>query len=337
VKKTKTWGYNNSILGQTIVYPTGKHIHVTLQNHLPELTTFRWHGLIVTGPYVDGGCHAPVYPGEEKQIDFTLDQPAATTWLHAHPRPSTAEQVWHGLATMVLVTDKYTDKLSIPHNYGVDDIPIVLQDRRFHEKNQLDYRADYNPDGVTGPTPMINGTVNPYFDVTTQKLRLRILDGANRREWRLHLSDDLPFPQIAGDSSLLPHPVKMTKLMLTCVERAEIVIDCKDYQDGDTVTLFTDDTPLVKFRIHKYAEDKSVISDDLFEVKAPEVDPKTPIRKVLMSGMDEGVEIDGKKFQMGRIDAPLRPLDKHSIGMSLTAMTVNTAWFIHFICTVRNS
>lgn len=301
--KTKTWGYNNSILGKTIVYPAGKHIHVTLQNHLPELTTFHWHGLLVTGPYVDGGCHAPVYPGEAKQIDFTLNQPAATTWLHAHPCPSTAEQVWHGLATMVLVTDKHSSELNIPNNYGVDDIPVVLQDRIFHENNQLDYHADYNPDGVTGPTAMINGTVNPYFDVTTQKLRLRLLDGANRREWRLHLSDDLQFTQIAGDESLLPHPIKMTHLMITCAERQEIVIDFEGYHEGDEVTLFSDDTPLLKFRIHKFAKDDSVIPEDLFTVKAPTVDPQTPVRKVVMSGMDEGVEIDGKKFQMQRIDA----------------------------------
>lgn len=301
--KTKTWGYNNSILGQTIVYPAGKHVHVTLQNHLPELTTFHWHGLIVTGPYIDGGCHAPVYPGEEKKIDFTLEQPAATTWLHAHPCPSTAEQVWHGLATMVLVTDEHIKNLPIPQNYGVDDIPVVLQDRRFHENNQLNYRQDYDPDGVMGPTPMINGTVNPYFDVTTQKLRLRLLDGSNRREWRLHLTDDLPFTQIAGDSSLLPHPVKMTHLMMTCAERAEVIIDFKDYKEGDVVTLYSDDTPLIKFKIHQFAKDDSVLPNDLFEVKAPEVDPKTPVRKVVMSGMDESVAIDGKKFQMDRIDA----------------------------------
>ncbi|MDN5951811.1 MAG: multicopper oxidase domain-containing protein, partial [Loigolactobacillus coryniformis] len=82
--KTKTWGYNNSVLGQTIVFEKGKHIHVTLKNELPELTTFHWHGLNVIGPYVDGGCHAPVYPGKSSQIDFTLDHPAATVWLHAH-------------------------------------------------------------------------------------------------------------------------------------------------------------------------------------------------------------------------------------------------------------
>ncbi|MFD1432138.1 multicopper oxidase family protein [Lacticaseibacillus yichunensis] len=301
--KTKTWGYNASVLGQTIVFPVGKHIHVHLQNHLKELTTFHWHGLAVTGPYVDGGCHAPVYPGESSDIDFTLDQPAATTWLHAHPCPSTAEQVWHGLATLALVTDDHINSLPLPHDYGVNDIPLVLQDRRFHENNQWDYRADYDPDGVQGPTALINGTVNPYFDVTTQKLRLRILDGANRREWRLHFSDDLPFTQISGDSSLLAHPVTLTHLMMTCAERAEVIVDFKDYKEGDTVTLFSDDVPIVSFRIHAFAPDDTALPADLLDVQAPLPDPVMPVRKVVMSGMDEAVAIDGKKFNMQRIDA----------------------------------
>lgn len=119
-EKTKTWGYNNSINGKTIVFPVGKRIHVTLKNRLPEITIFHWHGLNVSGPIVDGGCHAPIYPGEDKQIEFTLNQPASTNWLHAHPCPATAEQVYNGLATMVYVTDKHEANLNLPHNYGVD-------------------------------------------------------------------------------------------------------------------------------------------------------------------------------------------------------------------------
>lgn len=301
--KTKTWGYGTSVLGQTIVYQVGKHNHVTLQNQLPELTTFHWHGLGVTGPYVDGGCHAPVYPGESKTIDFTLNQPGATTWLHPHPCPSTAEQVWRGLAAMVIVKDDSENGLNLPHDYGVDDIPVILQDRFFEDDNQWDYRKRYDPDGIQGPTPVINGTVNPVFDVTTQKIRLRILDGANRREWRLHFSDDLPFVQVAGDSSLLPHPVTMTHLMITCAERAEIVLDFKDYQAYDTVTLFTDDTPLIQFKIHEFSANHTTIPERLYTIHTPEVDSNTAIRKIVMSGMDEMVMLDGKKFEMERIDA----------------------------------
>lgn len=303
-EKTKTWGYNNSILGQTIVYPNNKAIHVKLKNSLPELTTFHWHGLNVSGPIVDGGCHAPVYPGETKEIEFTLHQPASTDWLHAHPCPATAQQVYNGLAAMVIVQDEHEASLDLPHHYGIDDVPVILQDRTYHEGNQLDYRADYDPDGVQGPTPLINGTVNAYFDVTAPKIRLRLLDGANRREWRLHFDQNLPFYQIAGDASLLPEPVAFTKLMMTCAERAEIVVDFSSFKPGDKVKLYSDDTPILEFRIQEFTHDfQSKIPEKLLTIEPPKVDPKTPIRKIVMSGMDESVMIDGKKFEMSRIDA----------------------------------
>ncbi len=150
------------------------------------MTTFHWHGLEIPGPIEDGGCHAPVYPGEARDVTFKIIQPAATAWLHAHPCPETAYQVWQGLATMAIIHDQEEASLPLPHTYGVDDLPLILQDRNFHAGNQFDYRADYDPDGVQGDTAVINATVNPYFDVTTQRLRLRILNGSNRREYRLH-------------------------------------------------------------------------------------------------------------------------------------------------------
>lgn len=308
-EKTKTWGYTgSSYLGQTIVFENGKNIHIDLKNELPELTTFHWHGLNVSGPVTDGGCHAPVYPGETNHIDFTANQPAATLWLHAHPCPSTATQVWKGLATMVLIKDDVEAKLPLPRNYGVDDIPVVLQDRKFHEHNQFDYRTDYDPDGVQGPVPVINGTINPYFDVTTQKLRLRLLDGANRREWRLHFSDDLTFAEIGTDGGLLPEPVYLKKLMLTAAERAEIVVDFSDYQAGDTVILYSDDTPVVTFIIHDFKRTDAQLPEHLVDIADPDITPGTKVHKVTLDGMDEEVALNGKKFDMQRID------DKQKVG-----------------------
>ena len=310
--KTKTWGYNAPLLGKTVIFKKGKTIHMHLVNQLTEVTTFHWHGLAMPGPIEDGGCHAPVYPGESRDITFKINQPATMVWLHAHPCPSTAEQVWHGLAAAAIVQDDHEAALPLPRNYGVDDIPVILQDRRFHEDNQWDYHADYDPDGVMGPTPMINGTINPYFDVTTQKVRLRFLDGANRREWRLHFSDDLPFTQIAGDLSLLPHPVKMNKLMITAAERQEIVVDFGNYQPGDEVILYSDDTPLIHFRIHQFTPDNTKIPNQLFTTPDPAVDPDLGIHYVTLDGCDESVAMNGKKFKMDRIDYEM-PMNKVQI------------------------
>ncbi|BDR61049.1 multicopper oxidase family protein [Lactobacillus xylocopicola] len=298
-KKTHTWGYNFPVLGKTMVLKTGQHVHVTLKNSLPELTTYHWHGMEVPGPGADGACHSPVYPGEEKHIDFTVDQPAALTWLHAHPCPSTAEHVWMGLAMGVVITDDNEAKLPIPKTYGKDEFPIILQDRIFHEDNQFNYKADYNPMGIFGEVPVINAVVKPYVDVTTQKVRLLFLGGSNRREWRLHFTDDLVMTQIAGDDSFLEHPVKATKLLIAPGERQQVVVDFGNYQEGDVVNLYTDDFKLVEFRIHKYEKDDSVIPDTLFTPHDPEVNPEAEVRKVTM---DNHNMINNRLFAMDRID-----------------------------------
>lgn len=301
-KKTKTFGYNANYLGKTIVFENGKNIHINLKNSLPILTTFHWHGLNVSGPIIDGGCHAPVYPGETNHIDFTVDQPAATLWLHAHPCPATAQEVWKGLATVVLIKDKIADQLPIPKEYGIDDIPLILQDRNFHEDNQFNYRKDYDPDGTLGTVPLINGTINPYFEVKTQKVRFRILNGSNRREWRLHFSDDLTFAQIGSDGGLLEEPVFMKKLMITCAERDEVVVDFGNYQPGDQVILYSDKTPILTLKIHNFKKDSDNLPDHLVDIVDHPVTENTKIHEVLMSGMDETVAINGKKFNMQRID-----------------------------------
>ncbi|MBA1393765.1 copper oxidase, partial [Lactobacillus sp. XV13L] len=203
------------------------------------------------------------------------------------------------LAMGVVITDDNEAKLPIPKTYGKDEFPIVLQDRIFHEDNQYDYKADYNAMGIFGEVPLINATIRPYVDVTTQKVRLLFLGGSNRREWRLHFTDDLVMTQIAGDDSFLEHPVKMTKILIGPGERQQVVVDFGKYKEGDVVNLYTDDFKLVEFRIHKYERDDSVIPDTLFVPDYPEVDPKAEIRKVTM---DNHNLINGQQFKMDRID-----------------------------------
>ncbi|MCF6161339.1 MAG: multicopper oxidase domain-containing protein [Furfurilactobacillus sp.] len=299
--KTKTWGYNASLLGQTVVLKDGVHYHVHIVNELPEVTTLHWHGLNVPGPVTDGGPHAPIYPGESRDIDFTLNQPAQTDWIHPHPCPNTARQVWNGLAAAVVVTDDVESKLPFPRNYGVDDIPVILQDRSYHD-NQLDYDADYDVDGTLGDTPLVNGTVNGVFKVTTQRIRLRILNGADRREYRLHFSDDHEFTQVGSDGGILPAPVKLTKLMLTCAERAEVIVDFGDHKPGDRVQLMSDDVPLMTFEIDDFEPDNTQLPDHLVDLADWEPTPGLPVEKTVMSGMDDEVRLDGKLFDMQRID-----------------------------------
>lgn len=299
---TKTWGYNAEILGQTVILHDGWHYHVHIENHLPETTTLHWHGLNIPGPITDGGPHAPILPGQARDIEFTLHQEGAQTdWMHPHPCPNTARQVWNGLAAMVIVTDEHAKTLPLPQEYGVDDLPLILQDRSYHD-NQLDYQADYDVDGTLGEYPLVNGTINGVFKVTTPQVRLRLLNAANRREFRLHFNDGRRFTQIAGDCGFLKQTIDLDRLMLTVPERAEIVVDFSDCQVGDQVQLMSDDTVLCTFEIGAMAKTAQTIPDHLFDVPQWQADEQSPIQKVVMSGMDDEVLLDGRRFDMTRID-----------------------------------
>ncbi|GEP20084.1 multicopper oxidase family protein [Pediococcus argentinicus] len=298
---TKTWGYNTDLLGETVVLETGKTYHVTLKNELSEVTTFHWHGLNIVGPFDDGGPHAPVYPHGERKITFTVDQPSATIWLHPHPCPETARQVWNGLATPVVITDKYEQSLHLPSEYGVDDIPVVLQDRSYYD-NQLDYKKSYDVDGTLGEFPLINGTLKPVFEVTKPVMRLRLLNGSNRREWRLHFSDNHPFTQIGSDGGLLPEAVELDHLMLTCAERADVLVDFSDYKPGDEITLQTDDFSFLKFKIGSFEASHINLPSPLAKLEELTPDSDETSFHTVMSGMDDEVRLDGKLFDMQRID-----------------------------------
>src|SRR5699024_8452150 len=142
-----------------------------LKNSLHEPTTFHWHGLIIKGDG-DGGPHEVIEPGEEKQITFDVQQDRATLWFHPHPLGETSKQVYEGLAGLMYIEDAKEDTFV----HGENDFPLIIQDKIFNEAKQLDYRMVSNPDGTSGDTLLINGTLNPRLTVNQEKVRLRLLN-----------------------------------------------------------------------------------------------------------------------------------------------------------------
>ncbi|KPC76790.1 copper oxidase, partial [Thermoactinomyces vulgaris] len=88
--------------------------------------------------------------------------------------------------------------------------------------------------GVLGDEIMVNGTLGPYFDVTTRLVRLRLLNGSVSRLYNFGFSDDRPFQLIATDGGLLPEAWETDRLQLSPGERAEIVVA---FEPGESVVL----------------------------------------------------------------------------------------------------
>src|SRR5699024_6847088 len=193
-------------------------------NEPDEETTFHWHVREVPGEG-DGGPHSIIEPGEEKRIEFEVTQEASTLWCHPHPVGKTGEQVYNGLAGLIYIEDDNSKSLDLPNKYGKNIIPLILQDRTFEDKKQLNYSAAMNEDATIGETSLINGTLNPKLTVNQEKVRLRLLNGSNARNYTFKLNTGDSFLQVATDGGFLNEPKKLDEITLTPSERAEIVID----------------------------------------------------------------------------------------------------------------
>ena len=174
---------------------------------------------------MDGGPHQPVEPGETWRPSWTVDQPAATLWYHPHPHGETAEHVYRGVAGMFIVDDPEAADLDLPDDYGVDDIPVIIQDRSFDSDNQLDDAGRFLANvGVLGDEILVNGTHDPHLDVTTERVRLRLLNGSNARSYDLGFVDGRTFQVVGTDGGLLGAPVEVDRVPLSPGERAEVVV-----------------------------------------------------------------------------------------------------------------
>ena len=301
-KLTKTLGYNGSYLGPVLNLKRGQTVHIKEVNHLDEKTTFHWHGAIISGK-ADGGPHEPVKPGKTKKISFKVRQPAATLWFHPHPSGTTGKQVYKGLAGLIYIHDRKSKCLSLPDNYGVDDFPVVVQDRTFDKNNQLNYKKDYNADGTLGKNLMVNGTLNPYINVTTRYVRLRLLNGSNARNYNFYLNHHQKMIKIAGDGSFLAKPVKIKKLQLSPGERAEVIVDTHKLNVGSNLQLKTGGMKALTMKLNQQRDNLTSLPDKLSDRKALKV-PKKNVNheKLVLSGMSNMVRINGKKYNPDRID-----------------------------------
>ena len=223
---TATWGYDGSYLSPTLRAERGERVRVDVTNGVDQPTTMHWHGMHLP-PSQDGGPHQPIEPGATRSPAWTVDQPAATLWFHPHPHEATGEQVQRGAAGMFLVDDPAaTDRLGLPTTYGVDDMPVIVQDRTFDDDNQFGSREPlFGQMGPLGDQLLVNGTWNPHLDVGTERVRLRLLNASNARLYNFTFSDHRRFALVGTDGGLLEGPVTLDAVQLSPGERAEVVVD----------------------------------------------------------------------------------------------------------------
>ncbi len=305
--EANTLGYNGNYLGPVIRVNRGDNVKINVKNSLNEPTTVHWHGLEVIGE-MDGGPHQVIVPNTTWEPYFTIDQHAATLWYHPHLLHKTGEQVYKGLAGLLYIEDENSKKLDIPKDYGVNDIPLVIQDKRFTDNGNIPYDLSMSDlmNGFLGDTVLINGAINPELDLKNEVVRLRLLNGSNARSYNFNFSDNRKFYQIASDGGFLEESVEMNVVSLAPGERAEILLDLSDYNVGDKVSFRDDNYDLMNIKITEESNKVIKIPKELVKVEDYNRDEIIRSRVFVMSGMGPMVTINGKQMSMDRIDERLK-------------------------------
>jgi FtsP/CotA-like multicopper oxidase with cupredoxin domain len=146
-----------------------------------------------------------------------------------------------GLTGMIIVDDGSDDRLNLPRTYGVDDLPIILQDRSFDPDGSIGYdNNDLNAldiaYGARGDTIIVNGAIAPVAKVPSGLVRLRLLNAANAQNFDLRFKDRrtfhviaLQFEPTAGIANLKQVPKRLidtsTVSASSAVRRRQFVLD----------------------------------------------------------------------------------------------------------------
>jgi len=339
-----TFGYNGAYLGPTLRLHSGDDVRMEITNRLAEETTVHWHGLLVPSA-VDGGPHNAIAPAARWRPLLPVRQAATTAWYHAHPHMRTAAQVYAGLAGLLLVTDPQEQALGLPSRYGVDDLPLVLQDKAFDRERRLVAPRNHMVamHGLHGNVLLVNGAPQPVAKVPAGLVRLRLLNAGNARLLDIAFEDGRSFHWIATEGGLLRAPVALRRLSLAAGQRAEVLVDFADGAPAPMVSVLPGQRgslPVMRF------EPEGRAAPAALPARLAQWEGRSPAqaarrrRLVLNSGgMGMGMggmaglqalhAIDGKPFAMDRIDQRVRLGDLEVWEVTADGMVMPHPFHIH--------
>ncbi len=142
------------------------------------------HGARVQGSSDGWPLHPASFAGNPYKFPsalpyhYTNDQRSCMLWFHDHAMDNTAVQVHAGLAGLYFIRDEADDEvLSLVGGAG-QEIPLVLQDRKFAcGFEMLDYWAgvptfpdDFDRPEYLGDTVFVNGRPSPFHEVEREGL-----------------------------------------------------------------------------------------------------------------------------------------------------------------------
>lgn len=267
---TDLWSYGGVVPGVLFDTQSGEGLAVEWANDLPARhflpidhslhgaeagvpevrSVVHLHGAKTT-PENDGYPEDWYVPGKSRTYYYPNEQDAALLWYHDHAMGINRLNIYAGLLGLHVIRDAEELALGLPG--GKYELPLVIFDRDVRIDGALSYPVSADPrrpwvPEVFGELQLVNGKAFPFVEVEPRKYRLRVLNGANGRFYRLSLPRGVDLYQIGSDQGLLPAPIPVKYVQLAPAERADLIVDFTAHR-GARVALRSDSFDLMEFRV----------------------------------------------------------------------------------------
>ncbi len=215
----------------------GETFSARMENAIEDPLILHWHGLAAPD-VMDGHPRFAVPTGARYDYRFEVNDRGGTYWYHSHTHHRTGLHTYRGIAGLLLVDDPDEEAgLDLPPRER--ELPLLLQDRRLGPDGVPAYEpvGPSMMNGFMGPEALVNGRFDTFHTVEPAVYRLRILNGANARIFRLGRSDGRPVTLIANDGGFLDRPHTLPWVDVGPAERVELLVDFRDAEAGARIGL----------------------------------------------------------------------------------------------------
>ena len=263
------WGFDGLVPGPLYVERYGRPVLVRNRNNLPannggfgkNLVTTHLHNGHTPSESDGNPCHFfgpgkfydQHYPNVLAGVNSThvdtggdIKEAMSTLWYHDHMHDFTSQNVYKGLAGFYLLFNQFdtgdeTTGFRLP-SFPNFDVPMMFNDKNFDPDDGLLAFDLANRDGILGDKFLVNGKIQPFFEVKRRRYRFRWLNGGPSRFYRFYLTksnlSNHPFWVISNDGNLLPNPVLTSNgLLISVAERMDVIVDFSSFPAGSIIHL----------------------------------------------------------------------------------------------------
>ena len=175
-----------------------------------------------------------------------INESLSTLWYHDHRVDFTSQNTYKGLVGFYCLFNQFdtgneATGFHLP-SFPQFDIPLAFSDKVYDpESGQLVFDL-FNLDGILGDKFLVNGKIQPFFQVEPRRYRFRMLDTGPSRFYEFFLTDlnNLSavnnYWLIGTDGNLIPHPIQIQSVRIGPAERVDVIIDFSQFA-GKTIYL----------------------------------------------------------------------------------------------------